>query len=219
MGMEDGSAGQRRGAASLARKRPHQRRARTTVEAILEAAAHILDTRGAEAFNTNAVAERAGVSIGSLYQYFSNKTALVQALIQREHAQLLGELVALGERCEGMALLDALIALAVEHQLRRPALNRLLDAEEAHLPPAAETWQLQLALTAIWNRSLGADLIAREPRLPQDLFAMIQGMVDVAGQFGETDAAALAERIRRAVFAYLATVAPGAGGVSGVSGR
>ncbi len=66
------------------RKSPRQKRAAITFEAIVEAAAHILRDQGAEALTTNAVAARAGVSIGSLYQYFPNKQAIVRALIARE---------------------------------------------------------------------------------------------------------------------------------------
>jgi AcrR family transcriptional regulator len=66
------------------RKRPRQRRAQVTVEAILRAAAQVLEQEGYEAANTNRVAEIAGVSVGSLYQYFPNKEALVAALID-EH--------------------------------------------------------------------------------------------------------------------------------------
>lgn len=65
------------------RKRPRQRRAHETVDRILIAAAHIFDERGYRATTTNHVAERAGVSIGSLYQYFPNKDALLVALAER----------------------------------------------------------------------------------------------------------------------------------------
>ena len=51
------------------RKAPKQARARAAVTAVVEAAAHILERDGFAGFSTNAVAERAGVSIGSLYQY------------------------------------------------------------------------------------------------------------------------------------------------------
>ena len=54
------------------RKSPAQSRSRATVEAILDAAAHILVTQGFAAASTNRIAEKAGVSIGSLYQYFPN---------------------------------------------------------------------------------------------------------------------------------------------------
>src|SRR5579871_6369668 len=53
------------------RRRPRQARSRATWEAIVEAASQILERRGPDALNTNAIAERAGVSIGTLYQYFA----------------------------------------------------------------------------------------------------------------------------------------------------
>jgi AcrR family transcriptional regulator len=69
------------GTASKPRKAPVQQRSRETVAAILEAAARILAEEGAAGFNTNRVASRAGVSVGSLYQYFPNKQALVRSLL------------------------------------------------------------------------------------------------------------------------------------------
>lgn len=67
-----------------ARKVPRQKRAAETVEIILEAAAQLLERSGLEGFTTNAVAERAGVSIGTLYRYLPNKRALLHALAERE---------------------------------------------------------------------------------------------------------------------------------------
>ncbi len=66
-----------------ARKRPVQERSRHTVESILEATSQVLVQRGYEGTTTGAVVERAGVSIGTLYQYFPNKESLVVALIER----------------------------------------------------------------------------------------------------------------------------------------
>jgi AcrR family transcriptional regulator len=66
------------------RRSPKQARARATVEAIVEAAAQILERGGPEALNTNDVAERAGVSIGTLYQYFPDKQAILLAAARRE---------------------------------------------------------------------------------------------------------------------------------------
>lgn len=68
------------------RKQPKQERSAATVEAILQAATYILVRRGWEGFTTNLVAERAGVNIASLYQYFPNKEAIV-AELQRRHVQ------------------------------------------------------------------------------------------------------------------------------------
>lgn len=71
------------------RKSARQRRAVATVEAILDAAAQVLIAQGYEGATTNRIAQRAGVSIGSLYQYYPNKEAVVAALIERHHAQCL----------------------------------------------------------------------------------------------------------------------------------
>jgi AcrR family transcriptional regulator len=71
-------------APEIKRRKPSQARAEETVSAILEAAAQILEKGGLPAFTTNAVAERAGVSIGTLYQYFANKQALLRAIAERE---------------------------------------------------------------------------------------------------------------------------------------
>ncbi len=68
------------------RRRPRQARSRATWEAIVEAASQILERRGPAALNTNAVAERAGVSIGTLYQYFADKRAILLAVAHRELA-------------------------------------------------------------------------------------------------------------------------------------
>jgi AcrR family transcriptional regulator len=71
-------------ATEIKRRIPRQARATETVEAILEAATQILEAGGLAAFTTNAVAERAGVSIGTLYQYFTDKNELLRAIAQRE---------------------------------------------------------------------------------------------------------------------------------------
>ena len=68
------------------RKAPRQARSRATVEAVIEAGARILSDEGWAGFTTNKVAEAAGVSIGSLYQYFPDKDALVDA-VRRRHLE------------------------------------------------------------------------------------------------------------------------------------
>jgi AcrR family transcriptional regulator len=65
------------------RKAPGQARSKETVNVILEASARILESDGLRGFNTNSVAAKAGVSVGSLYQYFPNKDAILLALIER----------------------------------------------------------------------------------------------------------------------------------------
>lgn len=88
------------------RRSPKQARSRATWEAIVEAASQILERHGPEALNTQAVAERAGVSIGTLYQYFPDKQAILVAAARRE----LGEEAAPLARRQ-RALVQALIAM------------------------------------------------------------------------------------------------------------
>lgn len=75
------------GILSEPRKTPRQQRSRETYARILDEAARIFDERGYAATTTNGVAEAAGVSIGSLYQYFPNKDAVLFALAQRHLAE------------------------------------------------------------------------------------------------------------------------------------
>ncbi|NJP09964.1 MAG: TetR/AcrR family transcriptional regulator [Leptolyngbyaceae cyanobacterium RU_5_1] len=74
------------------RKLPQQDRSKVTVDAILTATTHILTAEGYAKASTNRIAELAGVSIGSLYQYFPNKEALAAALVER-HTHEMVELV------------------------------------------------------------------------------------------------------------------------------
>jgi AcrR family transcriptional regulator len=72
------------------RKRPTQARARQTVEAILQAAAEVFEAHGLEGGTTERIVERAGVSVGSLYQYFPNKRALLAAVAENTLADARG---------------------------------------------------------------------------------------------------------------------------------
>ncbi|RQU32788.1 TetR/AcrR family transcriptional regulator [Burkholderia cenocepacia] len=186
------------------RKLPRQIRAIATVDAILDAASDILEREGFDGYSTNAIADRAGTSIGSLYQYFPNKIALTRALIAREDAALLSSLAQLSGRGAGIDTLRELIQISVEHQLRRPALTRLLSLERSRLPVTHETQQLSDVLASIFRCCLGDDQMALEPRLPQDLSSIIRGMADAAGMSGEVVNDALAIRVERAVFGYIA---------------
>ena len=71
------------------RKLPQQDRSKFTVDVILTATAHILTEEGYDKASTNRIAERAGVSIGSLYQYFPNKASLIAALRDRHASSMM----------------------------------------------------------------------------------------------------------------------------------
>ncbi|MFB2604273.1 TetR/AcrR family transcriptional regulator, partial [Rhizobium phaseoli] len=79
------------------RKQPKQARSTELVAAILDAAAQVLAREGAHRFTTARVAERAGVSIGSLYQYFPNKAAILFRLQGDEWRETTGLLATILE--------------------------------------------------------------------------------------------------------------------------
>lgn len=122
------------------RKRPNQARARATVDAIIEAAAQLVGQGGLEAFNTNAVAERAGVSIGSLYQYFPNKDAIMAALIRRTQKDRQTRLRAalVQPHANIRAHVRSLVRAAMMDHRDNDLLAAAIDHEEARLPVQAE---------------------------------------------------------------------------------
>lgn len=123
------------------RKLPQQGRSRATCDAILEAAARIIARDGLAGFNTNAVATRAGVSIGSLYQYYPNKDALMVALIDRQQRQQLDNLIAAASQIEASAGLETIVRTlvrgAMQHHRDNDLLASAIDHEEARLPVGA----------------------------------------------------------------------------------
>ncbi len=69
---------------NTARKGPQQQRSKVTVSAILDATVRVLEQEGSDAATTSRIAEVAGVSVGTLYQYFANRDAILDALQDRE---------------------------------------------------------------------------------------------------------------------------------------
>lgn len=193
--------------AAAPRKLPRQARSRALVEAIIEATARIFERAGPAACTTNAVAERAGVSIGSLYQYFPNRRALTAALVARERGQLVAAFSAAATRPAAQERLSAMIHAAVAYDFARPALAAALDGEEA--APAFAPHQ-QETLAALHRCVMAA--IGHDETAAWDVIALAQGMIAMAARRNESDGPALARRIERAVFGYLGWPAPDAGG-------
>jgi AcrR family transcriptional regulator len=109
------------------RRSPRQQRAKSTVDAILEAATRILEA--GEVFTTNHVAARAGVSVGTLYQYFPDKTAILHALGARERAAMAEatrEAVAAGVDPARAAIRAQLTAFEGRSKARRAVLTAIL---------------------------------------------------------------------------------------------
>ena len=119
------------------RRTPQQSRARATVDAILTAAAQILETQEREEFTAKRIAEVAGVSIGSLYQYFANKQEVLDALAERYGAGS-ASLSAEIERNLGLPPHEAVrgcIERVVEMHRRSPSLHPTLACEPSPLTP------------------------------------------------------------------------------------
>lgn len=129
------------------RKRPLQRRAQATVDAILEATAHILVRDGYDALSTNRVASRAGASIGSLYQYFPNKEALVGELVDRYSAmlfELVTETFVAMADAEPRALAGAMVRAMIETKREQPRLAKVLR-EQIPRTGRLSTYEVELA--------------------------------------------------------------------------
>ncbi|MDA9501182.1 TetR family transcriptional regulator [Bradyrhizobium sp. CCBAU 11357] len=137
----------RRSRSISSRKQPQQARSTELVAAILDAAVQVLAKEGAQRFTTARVAERAGVSVGSLYQYFPNKAAILFRLQSdewRQTSELLRGILA--DRAKPpparlRALVHAFIRSECEEAAMRTALNDAAplyrDAPEAREARAA----------------------------------------------------------------------------------
>jgi AcrR family transcriptional regulator len=194
-------------AALKARKNPLQPRARATVETIIEAAARILETEGPAGFNTNAVARRAGVSVGSLYQYFPGKQALVAELSRRNAQAALRGLTEAAERTAGAPLVErlrAFVRFAIAQQGARPRLSRVLDQLEEGLSLDTDERAMAPAILLVLSPVLAAGRAGLDPEVAGDCLALARTLIDRALDGGERDRAGLEDRIVGALTGYLA---------------
>jgi AcrR family transcriptional regulator len=149
----------------IVRRRPAQARSLATRDAIFEAAAQILEREGEGAFNTNRLAERAGVSVGTIYQYFPDKAAVLIAMSRAEQARL-------ADDTRVMAGSDAL----------RQSIRRLIwvmadkPATRRAMVKAAIANQLATALGSAIDQT--AELLPRQPGYSRlDAFVMTRAVV------------------------------------------
>lgn len=188
------------------RKRPRQERSRQTYAVILSAAADIIQVKGLAALNTNVVAERAGVSVGSLYQYFPGKDAILVALIRDMRRDMLADILLAVERGNDQSLMEAvgaMIEASLRHHLRNPPLTEALEHAERELPMDAETQALKANKSALIIGLLEYHGVKNPKQTATDIFAMCHGIVQAAIETGDTDFEALSARLNRAVSGYL----------------
>ena len=137
------------------RKTPSQTRALRTVDTLFEAATRILASEGEAGFTTNRIAERAGFSIGTLYQYFPSKEAIVVALVRRHRDRVLRELDVMLDRCVRGEY-------GAEHALRL-YLRHIVDAfgrgQKAQRLLARLGWQLDAPAAIVAAMDDGAERI------------------------------------------------------------
>lgn len=198
---------------SAMRKAPRQARSQATVQAIVTAAARILGERGWAGFTTNAVAALAGVSIGSLYQYFPDKRALVDA-VRRAHTD--DVLAAMDRALAGTQPLarraDLLVRGLVAAHSVHPGLHRvLLDASPRHAPGDAAQADVEARLLAGYDvlagQSAGGPKASRRARA-QVLADAVDGVIHNAARRGTLQSPRLRRELVRLICAQLV---PGGG--------
>ena len=188
------------------RKEPRQARSKATVEAIVQAGARVLGDQGWAGFTTNKVAEVAGVSIGSLYQYFPDKLSLIEAVRSHHFEDVLRVIRKAMDREKPMrqfaeALVDGMIDAHLEH----PALHRVMldevpghaDARAAHDSFRAEYLSRYAAAIAPYRR------IAKRQRIAEVLSSAVEGVIHNAARRGELKAPELKRELVHLICAYL----------------
>jgi AcrR family transcriptional regulator len=184
-----------------ARRQPKQRRSLETIQVVLEGAVKVLGREGVDAVTTNRIAEAAGVSIGSLYQYFPDKHAIFSAL-HVAHAQRVRQLLERIVSSHATCSLESLI-LAI--------LDSLIDEHSADPRELHELLSLQPQEGGL-RHALASILESRDPALgpcPRGTQFVIPSMIDVLvhetvlSRPGDLSLAAAKEEAARAVVGYL----------------
>ena len=160
------------------RKRPRQARATATLDAIFEATIQVLLRDGPQRLTTTRVAERAGVSVGTMYQYFAHKHALIYALNERYLEALADRIEAScaaqhGERANRMV--EALIECYWQAKTERPEVTRALYRSVAELDNEA----LIANFAARVDRATTAMLASASDHAPADLDSVNRTLVTV----------------------------------------
>ena len=192
------------------RKSPRQQRSADTVEALLTAAARVLERESLAGFNTNRVAEVAGVSVGSLYQYFPNKSALIAALIDRQQSALAERIEACVAAQHGGSLRQALQALAeigIEQQYGRPLRAAALDHEELRLPLGARLRESEqrigAAVATLLQRHASELATPLQPADVHDAIVIAKALIEADAMAGRAPSSDLRDRVVRALLGYL----------------
>lgn len=166
------------------KKEPTQSRAKATVEAVVVAAAQLLAERGYAALTTNHIADRAGVSIGSIYQYFPGKEAIIARLLEKTVDEILTDfargLLAMPAH-EGIARYRYVAGVLYDTIDRRAAVIRAMQYEVPFLRDLPLIGLMRTRLLAlssqIYAANVGPTAFARPDVAAFLLTAMLQAAV------------------------------------------
>jgi AcrR family transcriptional regulator len=196
------------------RRRPRQARAQATVEAIVKATSRVLVEEGYDRASTNRIAHAAGVSIGSLYQYFPSKEALVAALVESHAERMRAAIDGALQQSEAPALLEQRARLLVQGMMAAyrvdPQLHHVLCQEVPKIGELQKVYGFEQHLADICRRYLF--LVGDRIRLTdvdRAVFLLVNavpGVVRAAIQADPegTNDARLAEELTDMIVRYLA---------------
>jgi len=188
-----------------ARKAPGQARSQETVGVILEASARILESDGLHGFNTNAIAAKAGVSIGSIYQYFPNKDAIMLALIGGYEEGLHNAVLNAVQAEKGQELkrrLRLLVRALVMVHYCRPRLNRVLEAEEERLGSGTDDAAFHAMVLQLFQDHKNEIAVPVSAATERVVIALLRAVVDLGLASGASPGST-EHRAMRAVSGYL----------------
>ncbi len=170
----------KRQAAFSAKKPPQQQRAKVTVNAILDGMVRVLEQEGFDAASTSRVAEVAGVSVGTLYQYFSNRDAILDALQDREFeraTEMLARVLARGSYASDREAARAVVEGLLELHSAAPTLHRVLVLEGLRVTPTARVQAFDLRLVSTIRSFLAlANVRIRKTNLDAAAFVIYQAV-------------------------------------------
>lgn len=171
------------------RKRAQQSRSRATQARVLAAAARVFEAHGYAAGTTNRIAETARLSVGSVYQYWPNKDAILAELMRRHVAEGMAEIQRRLDDAGGLPRdLPAKVRLFVDAAIANHAGNRRLHRvlfEEAPRPPAllAELHALESATVASVRKLLNDDGSVRVADLDVAAYLVVAGIESLTHRF------------------------------------
>ncbi len=183
------------------------------MEVILEAATRVLAKDSLAGFNTNRVAEVAGISIGSLYQYFPNKAALTAALIERTQSSLIDRVEAITSQTASSlhAHVALLVAGGIDNQFGQSSLAAALDHEELRLQQdpvmaglLANARRRLIALVMVMLAQHEDELkVPVNESTAADVLVIAKSLIEAQAAQNSQPSPDLAARVERAVLGYL----------------